>query len=154
MLKRSLAILVAIFSVGLGLFLCEQATGRDVLAFFACILLVLIYDPYILDGTRWVIVYTHVTFFIYMLHFLYFKWCTVINFTHNSTNPCDTIIRNHLGRTTWLPHLIILQTAGMKYGLLALFWFSSFLPCLFFSSFFFPFSNYVVVALQVLEVNV
>ena len=57
---------------------------------------------------------------------------TVINFTHNSTNPCDTIIRNHLGRTTWLPHLIILQTAGMKYGLLALFWFSSFLPCLFF----------------------
>eukprot|EP00729_Bicosta_minor_P012275 gene12275-23631_t len=52
MLKRSLAILVAIFSVGLGLFLCEQATGRDVLAFFACILLVLIYDPYILDGTR------------------------------------------------------------------------------------------------------
>ena len=52
MLKRSFGVLVAILSVGLGLYLREQVTGRDVLGLFVMVLLVLIYDPYILVSKR------------------------------------------------------------------------------------------------------
>lgn len=52
MLKRSFGILAVILSVGISLYLTEQVTGRDVLGCCVMVLLVLVYDPYLLVDKR------------------------------------------------------------------------------------------------------